>query len=76
VSLFGLNSDNQIAFRISSNTVFSQVAEVIVIYFALTLNLATTFCFLIFQEIKLSLIETQYPSDLLSDKDHIQSTSE
>jgi len=51
----------------------SQVVEAITLYFATELNLATTFCFLLFQEIKLSPIKTQYPEvELLSDGDHAQ----
>jgi len=39
------------------------------LYLALALDLATT-CFLLFQDIKLSPIEIQYPEvDLLSDRD-------
>jgi len=55
----------------------SQVAEAITLYFASTLDLATTCCFLLFQEIKLSPIRTQYPEvDILSDGDPAQSASE
>ena len=47
----------------------SQVAEAIALYSASALDLATTFCFLLFQEIKLSPIETQYSEvDILLDE--------
>ena len=39
----------------------SQVTEVIVLYYASSIYLAITFCFLLFQEIKLSPIKIQYP---------------
>ena len=46
----------------------SQTAKVMALYSAL--DLATTCCFLLFQDIKLPPIETQYPEvDLLSDGD-------
>jgi len=38
----------------------SKVVEAIVLYYAFALDLATTLCFLLFQEIKLSPMETQY----------------
>jgi len=48
----------------------SQVAKAITLYPASTLDLAIACCFLLFQEIKLSPIWTQYPEvDLLSDGD-------
>jgi len=51
----------------------SQVVEAITLYPASALDLATTCCFLLFQEIKLSLIRTQYPEvDLLSNGDLAQ----
>jgi len=54
-----------------------RVVEVITLYSVFTLNLVITFCFLLFQEIKLSPMETQYPEvDLLSKGDLAQSTSE
>jgi len=54
----------------------SQIAEAITLYYVSALDLATTLCFLLFQEIKLSPMETQYPEvDLLSDRDTTQSTS-
>ena len=46
------------------------------LYSALALDLATTSCFLLFQDIKLPPIETQYLEvDLLSDGDPAQSAS-
>ena len=39
----------------------SHVVKAIARYSALTLDLTTTSCFLLFQDIKLSLIKTQYP---------------
>jgi len=52
------------------------VAKAIALYYASTLDLATTLCFLLFQEIKLPPMETQYPNvDLLSEGDPTQSTS-
>jgi len=46
------------------------------LYSTLTLDLATTCCFLLFQDIKLPPIETQYSEvDLLSDGDPAQSAS-
>ena len=39
----------------------SHVAKVIARYSALALDLATTSCFLLFQDIKLPPIKTQYP---------------
>jgi len=54
----------------------SQVAEVIALYYAFELDLATTLCFLLFQEIKLPPMETQYSNvRLLSDEDPTQSAS-
>jgi len=48
----------------------SQAAEAIVLYSASALDLATTRCFLLFHEIKLPPMETQYPDvDLLSEGD-------
>jgi len=53
------------------------VIETITLYYASPLDLTTTFCFLLFQEIKLSPIQTQYPKvDLLSKGEFVQSTSE
>jgi len=55
----------------------SQVAEAITLYSASALDLATTCCFLLFQEIKLSPKRTQDAKVyLLSGKDHAQSTFE
>ena len=39
----------------------SHVAKVIAQYLALALDLATTFCFLLFQDIKLPPMNIQYP---------------
>ena len=40
----------------------SHVVKAIARYSALTLDLATTSCFLLFQDIKLPPIKTQYPA--------------
>ena len=54
----------------------SQAAKAMALYSASALDLATTCCFLLFQDIKLPPIETQYPEvDLLSDGDPAQSAS-
>ncbi|BAU03137.1 hypothetical protein VIGAN_UM017800, partial [Vigna angularis var. angularis] len=55
----------------------SQVADAIALYSASALDLATTLCFLLFQDIRLPPIETQYPEvDLLSEGEPTQSASE
>jgi len=55
----------------------SQEVEAIPLYSTSTLNLATTFLFLLIQEFKLSLMETQYLEvDLLSEGKLAQSTLE
>jgi len=52
------------------------VAEAMTLYSASALDLATTLCFLLFQEIKLPPMETQYPDvDPLSEGDPAQSAS-
>ena len=52
------------------------MAEIVALYSAFALDLATTLCFLLFQEIKLPPMETQYPDvDLLSEADLAQSAS-
>lgn len=49
----------------------SQVGKVIVLYYASTLDFITTFCFLLFQRIKLLTMKTQYLEvDLLSKREH------
>jgi len=50
----------------------SQVAEAMILYSA-SAHLATTLCFLLFQEIKLPPMEIQYPDvDFLSEGDPAQ----
>jgi len=39
----------------------SQVTNVIALYFAFAFDLATTFCFLLFHDIKVPPTRTQYP---------------
>ena len=54
----------------------SHVAKAIAQYLAPTLDLATTSCFLLFQDIKLHPIKTQYPEvERLSDGEPAQSAS-
>ena len=54
----------------------SHVVKVIVRYSASTLDLATTSCFLLFQDIKLPPIKTQYPEvERLSEGEPAQSAS-
>jgi len=55
----------------------SQAVEAIALYSASTLDLTTTLCFLLFHEIKLPPMETQYLDvDLLSEGDPAESASE
>ena len=54
----------------------SHVAQAIAQYSALALDLATTSCFLLFQDIKLPSMNTQYPNvEHLSVGEHAQSES-
>ena len=54
----------------------SHVAKVIARYSASTLDLATTSCFLLFQDIKLPPIKTQFPKvERLSEGEPAQSAS-
>jgi len=53
-----------------------QVTEAISLYSASALDLATTFCFFLFQEIKLPSMETQYAEVDILIEDPAQSTFE
>jgi len=77
ISVIWMTSPNCNSWNNFLSQTSSQVAEDIALYSASVLDLATTLCFLPFQEIKLPLIETQYPEvDLLSERDSTQSTFE
>ena len=55
----------------------SQVATVIALYSASALDLATTFCFLLFHETRFPPTDTQYPEvERLSMGDYVQSASQ
>ncbi|XP_061353049.1 uncharacterized protein LOC133297846 [Gastrolobium bilobum] len=70
-------SPNLSSFSSCFNQMSSQVAVAMERYSASALDLATTLCFLLLQEIKLSPTNTQYPEvDLLSIGEPAQSASE
>jgi len=64
-----VTSPNCNSFSNCLSQISSPAPKAMALYLALALDLATT-CFLLFQDIKLSPIEIQYPEvDLLSDRD-------
>jgi len=77
ISVIGLTSPNCNSLSNCLSQTSSQVAEAMTLYSAFGLDFATTFCFLLFQEIKLPPMETQYLDvGLLSEGDPTQSASE
>ena len=77
ISVIWLTSPNCNSFNNYLSQTSSQVTKAMALYFAYALDLVTILCFLLFQEIKLPPMETQYSDvDLLSARDPAQSVFE